>query len=412
MKHINRLISFIVSVLFVLVPKYWDTWISALVGLYSQFVESRPKIKEILLVMNSLLPLLLRLIVVYLIVNWITKLVARVHFKHSLSIVLCKMLPTMKDRVWRFTRFGENRTIDSFIQSPMEYVNEIVKGNQVPQFNPDDTYQDVLYDDNKPDDKRIKYIVAITAENPNMFLDPTIGFYMSNCYAASLIRHTNDFIKTKSKPNSIPQLRIRDLDDLESVIVENRKKIIEKLKEGSDLEKYEFVRVFMYDENQKKCCDNAIFPSLKASQDLFRTVSFYIQKEEIEKNLKSKKIDAGSDKNNWEKLKRINNKLWSLFDDDCKTNKGVKKVQKNRIKKIVPEFLFVFYKNEVEIHSYLGGKYCKNRYSKVSDEGESIKELIKLLAEYINSNDDFIKGDLKLGKQENKYNTFIDWEWV
>jgi hypothetical protein len=294
----------------------------------------------------------------------------------------------------------------------MEYVNEIVKGNQVPQFNPDDTYQDVLYDDNKPDDKRIKYIVAITAENPNMFLDPTIGFYMSNCYAASLIRHTNDFLKTKSKPNSIPQLRIKDLDDLEGDIVENRKKIIEKLKEGSELEKYEFVRVFMYDEDQKKCCDNAIFPSLKASQDLFRTISFYIQKEEIEKKLKSEKIDDGSDKNNWEKLKRINNILWSLFDDDCKTNKGVKIVQKNRIKKIVPEFLFVFYKNEVEIHSYLGGKYCKNRYLKESEEGKSIKDLIKILAEYLNSKEDFIKGDLKLGKQENKYNTFIDWEWV
>lgn len=316
----------------------------------------------------------------------------RKHFKYSSNIIKGQMIPAMKYSVLKNEK-EENLVIDSYIQSPIEYADEIVEGNQAPKFDPDDTYQDVLYDN------KIKFILAITSENPNMFLDPTIGFYMSNCYASSLIRHTNDFIKnTKSKPNSIPQLLVKDLEELEEKIKNKRQKVIDELKQSGILKDYEFIRIVMYNERQSECCDNAVFPSLKASQDLFRTLSFYLNKENM------------NNKDKWESLCENNEKLWSLFDRTCNRNPKARAVREKRIADVVPEFLFVFYDKKIGIHTYLGGEYCKRRVDINSDEGNYIIKLIKILAGYVD--EDVDKGQLSLGEDQNEHNTFIDWEWV
>ena len=158
----------------------------------------------------------------------------------------------------------------------------------------------------------------------------------------------------------------------------------------------------MYDEQQSEIYDNAVFPSLKASQDLFRTLSFYLQKEKLIGNLNKK--------GKWEGFREINEKLWGLFDRTCKCNPRAREVRKKRIDNVVPEFLFVFYEEKIGIHTYLGGEYCKRRVDLNSNAGENIFELVKLLASYVDEDGD--NGQLLLGEKQNEHNTYIDWEWV
>ena len=346
---------------------------------------------------------------IYLTTNLINK-----NFQHSNSLIDNKIKPSI-NKLTLYNKATDNQKIDSYIQSPLEYVNEILQGNQVPTFVPDDYYQDAMYKSN------IKYIVAITAENPNLFLDPTIGFYMSNCYAVSLIRHVNDyFMNTPCEPNSIPKLEVVQLNDFEEAIDKRRQEIIDFLKENDEvkLNDFEFIRFFIYDKNQKDSCANAVFPSLKASQDLFRTFSFFIQKEDLVEKLSNEPWEAlevyeklGEEKNKWERLKVINTKIYHLYDNICKGNKIKENVQNERIKNTIPEYLFIFYDNKIEIHSYFGGGYRKIPPVGLNDtHGKIIKELIKMLAEYVDKDES--KGQLNIdGTQINKNNTFINWKW-
>lgn len=380
--------AIVASAIYFFGSPYWGGFLAWVVGIFKIIKEKVP-----MPVWNFIITFIITALLTYL----VEIIVRRRHF-HSLPMVR-DILRAMRNRVRLSNSYSreENKIVDSFVQSPIEYVNEIVEGNQVPKFDPDDTYMDVLYDD------KIKFIVAITAENPNLFLDPTIGFYMSNCYAASLIRHTNDFIKrTKSKPNSIPQLCMKDLEELEKKIKCKRKNIIDELKSSGKLNDFEFIRIFMYDEQQSEIYDNAVFPSLKASQDLFRTLSFYLQKEKLIGNLNKK--------GKWEGFREINEKLWGLFDRTCKCNPRAREVRKKRIDNVVPEFLFVFYEEKIGIHTYLGGEYCKRRVDLNSNAGENIFELVKLLASYVDEDGD--NGQLLLGEKQNEHNTYIDWEWV
>ena len=326
------------------------------------------------------------------------------HFRNSYLIIRWKILRRMGIQVdWPENRYN-NRQIDGFIRSPLEYVSETLRGNQAPSFFPDDDYQDVIFGGTD----EIKYIVAITAENPNLFMDPTIGFYMSNCYAASLIRHVNDFIKeSNNKTDCIPQLCVQDLKTLKKSVNIRRLSIINQLINQRGIDSFEFIRFFIYDEKQERCCDQAIFPSLKASQDLFRTLSFYVQKEKLTKNLKSKTLEEGTE---WDNYHSIIEELWSLYDDACRKDPEAKKVQRRRIKNTIPEFLFVFYQDGVEMHTFLAGHYWELDRM-VGSDAERVYDLIKILAEYVN--EDVKKGQLHLdGLQKNKKNTFINWKWV
>lgn len=336
----------------------------------------------------------------------------RDHFPNSLEIVQDKMIPTMNKKARQTNRIDENNKIDSYIQSPIEYANEIVYGNQVPEFKPDALYHDVLFD------KKIKYIVAITAENPNMFMDPTIGFYMSNCYAISIMRHMNDYIQKnyKSNPNKIPEICVKNFNDLDDDVKMMEKKIIQKLKRGTKLKDYEFIRIFMYDKIQEKSFDKTIFPSLKASQDLFRTPSFYIKRDNLEDDLKHGELeDDKHQKYTIEQFHNYNKELWGYFKVYCKKNHNARKILSERIDKTIPEFLFVFYDRKIVIHTYLGGEHFDVEAEMKSDKEKNIKELIKILAAYIDKDVDKKDDKRQLyidPKLRNRTNTFIDCIYV
>ena len=395
-----------------------------IVKIEKDIVTSNP---GFLSVITSFITSIITFIIIFILMNALR----RCHFKHSLRNA-CYMRRAMRMRVGIMNRYSreENKLIDNYIQSPIEYAKEIVKGNQVPKFDPDASYQDILYDD------KIKFILVITAENPNMFLDPTIGFYMSNCYAASLIRHVNDFIKrSDSNNNGVFQLSVqnRDNDELNSEINKNIDNVINSLKDNGELTDFEFVRIFIYDKKQRENYDNAVFPSMKASQDLFRTLSFYIQKEKLTDNHNKRNIkkrictihqklkgltemrlsnNAKKKKNDsqWEQLVSINRKLWGLFDRTCNRNPRARDARNKRIDNVIPEFIFVFYKNAIGIHTYLGGEYCQLRVEKETEAANNIIELIKILANHIQRDQD--KCQLSLGEDRNDVNAYINWGWV
>ena len=267
--------------------------------------------------------------------------------------------------------------------------------------------------------------MAICRQNISSF------FYMSNCYAASLVRHVNDYLKTFDyQSDSVPQLFVQDKSILEADINKDRLDVIEKLVEKSGTNGFEFIRFFIYDKNQKLSCDNAIFPSLKASQDLFRTFSYYIQKELLKESLENhviddnlesqtvkkntqdypKRIVLGGDKykNKWQKYEAINKALWRLYDHNCVKLEDAKEVQKRRIKDTIPEFLFVFYEDGVEVHSYLAGHYWR-KPKMVEGDADLIRELISFLATYVKEDDK--NGQLEMeDSQINKKKTFITWK--
>ena len=316
------------------------------------------------------------------------KVLVRKHFKHSYGLVKNEMIPKMEKMVERNT-ITENNKMDRFIQSPIEYVNETVKGNQVPEFAADYTYQDVLF---KPD---IDYIVAITAENPNLWMDPTLCFYMANCYAVSLMRHAN-----KNAITGKTKVVVRNYEDLKRKYLEERKKVLQSLSKKRKLNDFQFVRFFLYDENQRDCCKSAVLPSLKASQDLFRTLSFYILKENIQTE------------HYWNSFKEKVNSIWDLFGDENKSD-----VLKRRKEKTIPEFLVLFFSDgHIEIHTYLDGYHIKKDTNLSSDSYvgnknlknfKAIKDLISYMAKYEIDNGDDLK-DLD-EKKKNYRNTFIDW---
>ena len=355
------------------------------------------------------------------------RLVVLDHFRKSYCLVRSRILKSMIDKVELLKNRDNNRRIDSFIQSPLEYVEETLQGNQAPFFEPDERYQEVLFGGRD----EIKYIIAITSENPNLFLDPTIGFYMSNCYAASLVRHVNDYLKTFDyQSNEKPQLCVQDLDTLEDEVNSKRKQVIQRLIDKQGTDGYEFIRFFIYDKNQEQSCNNAIFPSLKASQDLFRTLSYYLPKDSLKGYLQNTTIEGGQEskdvegkqangenqivlkgkkyKNKWEQFCNINEALWHLYDKGCKDKRDAKEVQKRRIDGTIPEFLFVFYNRGIEIHTYLAGHYWKLSRMKNKD-AEIIKDLVSLLAEFVSKDKTYCQLVLE-GNQINKRKTFINWK--
>lgn len=409
-------IIYTIDVIFILISSLaiFFSWIDVInFFIYlSKLNESYPKLSGfVFLILTNLLPLFFT--------EWISnktektkmkkkaeeeKAEMRRHFPHSLEIVQKHIIPTIKHKVAQTNDYNDNNAIDNFIQSPLEYVNETLRGNKLPEFDPNDTYQDAIFED------EIKYIVAITAENPNLFLNPSIGFYMSNCYAVSIIRHLQDFIKkTKHTQNSKFQLDVKDIKAYNNVIKPQIRQVINTLKdEKKRLETFEFIRFFIFDEHQNECCKDAIFPSLKASQDLFRTISFYIQKKELEESL-------GNNDNKWEEFREISNALWDLIGTKCKNNPCAMENLERRKVNVIPEFLLVFYDNKIAIHTYLGGKH----YSWDSKEDlrpeekdkaeEKIRLFTKLLADYVSKGQN---GQLKIDQGKiNQNHTFIDWKW-
>ena len=104
------------------------------------------------------------------------------HYPKSFNVVKNYILPAFIDRSKSNSYISENNNLDKIIKSPIDYTKETLSGNEAPIFRPNESYLEEIFDDD------ITHIVAITSENPNMWLDPTLSFYLVNCCAVSLIR--------------------------------------------------------------------------------------------------------------------------------------------------------------------------------------------------------------------------------
>jgi len=276
-----------------------------------------------------------------------------------------------------------HKEIDKTIKSPLEYTYETLRGNQAPVFEPNKKYLDDIYEN-------VLYIVAITAENPNLWLDPTLCFYMTNCCAVSLMYQANKHIGKK--------IEIKDFGNNYSDFVQNESNsILEKLKNKEDLDK-EFVRFLIFTEKQKECLQDTVFPSLKASQDLFRIKSFFIQKDNIKNKL------AKKDYLSYKKCVEI---IWEEINKENPTSSPqFAKILNNRKNGVIPEFLILFKGNEeIMVHTYINGSPY---YAKLNSENKDIvKELIAYLAKYRlkNRRCDWIPSGEKL----NTTKSYIEW---
>lgn len=271
------------------------------------------------------------------------------HFPLSYKIVTQQIIEIYSKKAILKDYQSTNNSIDKIIKSPLEYAAETLKGNLAPQFRPNDRYLEEIYDD------KVKLVIAVTAENPNLWLDPTLCFYLINCCAVSLL---------KSKPNGALNLITRDFINS----LNYQRKITEQLDTlnkltrlawdwRNDFKDFDFFRFFIYDREQKECLEKTVFPSLKASHDLFNIKSYFNQKEQIEESL------------------RNNNKLpdfyahieflWNEMDTKNKSSVSdyiaFKKIINKRKDDHSPEFLFLFKSHDanirsVTVHTFVDGK--------------------------------------------------------
>lgn len=386
--------------------------IKGLVLATNEFVVSR-KEKILTTIIIATIFACISYLIASMIKKWIDKAVKRRkvkdHFRCSFAIVKKEMLPSLDKMVSTNTKEINNK-IDKFIQSPLEYVNETVKGNSVPDFKPDDPSQEIIFK------AGIRYIVAITAENPNLWMDPTVCFYMANCYAVSLINQTNEVIDKAHNTNKrIKRMIVKDREEIANTMETKREEIIKKLSSKAAINTFEFIRFFMFTNEQKESCENVVFPSLKAAQDLFRTHSFYINKDNMKYNMGG----------NWGDFSEVVRRLWSLFDE-TPVNNGRKAVLDIRKKEVIPEFLLLYFDEKIEIQSYLNGIPVKKEIKKNTkykawikkdcDYGdiiimEDISKLVSSIAYYVKDKE--YQDDTAFMNNEilvNNYNAFIDWE--
>lgn len=318
------------------------------------------------------------------------------HFHRSYKIINNNIIPAMSKNAKDISQFvlDQHNLTDKVLSSPLEYISETLKGNQAPKFKADDSYMNDMFRD------EIKYIVAITAEDPNLWLNPTLCFYMTNCYAVSIMKHANKNVGKK--------MVIRDFQNPneKKVFNQRKKEILNKLKDN-DFHKngFEFVRFFLYTNKQKESCENTVFPSLKASQDLFNTYSFFIQKDKGH-------LDNAKDINNYKSCVKS---IWTLFNNEDVINKKQYKYRiETRIEDVSPEFLFLFKEDNIVIYTYINGEAYLRTESYSSSK--AIK-LINYLANYLleknkaSSTDEVIDDWSLEGGQDrvNNIASYLDW---
>jgi len=280
--------------------------------------------------------------------------------------------------------------IDKIIESPLRYVNQTLNGNEAPKFNADDSYMNAIFD------KDVKYIVAITAEDPNLWLDPTLCFYMTNCYAVSVMRQAN------KENNQNKKMVVRDFSEEQSLNVFNKKRkdVLDDLSStGTNFfdNGFEFVRFFLYNKEQKECCENTVFPSLKAAQDLFNTQSYFIQK------------DAESFNSYIQQNYSYNSlvqSIWTLFKKHNFAKEYNSRIE-SRIASNSPEFLVLFKKSKIIIYTYINGEafFEEEKYN-----DSNVTKLIQHLATYIKNNNYHDDWECPEEKMINNKASFLDWE--
>jgi hypothetical protein len=262
-------------------------------------------------------------------------------------------------------------SIDRITQSPLEYAAQILKGNSAPCFNPEHPGFNEMYND------EVNLIVAVTAENPNLWLDPTICFYLMNCCAVSLL-------KKKGSHTNLGMGHFTDTFQYETHIQEQLNALKPFTKQTWDWEKgfanFDFFRFFLYDGKQRESLVDTVFPSLKASHDLFQMKSYFNQKEDIKNKLP---------KNTLSDYHAHIDFLWDEIIHNNRVDDFKTKLIDNRKKEHLPEFLFLFKTNpcknihSVTVHTFVEGYPCSVEYreSKESNSGyQRIQSLISYIA--------------------------------
>ena len=360
------------------------------------FLADKKEPKEIALILSTYL--LLFFLIDYIEnqskIYWIKKY----HYPKSFEIVLNNILPTYRENSKGFGNHSieHNNIVDRIIKSPIDYTNETLSGNQAPVFKPNETYLEDIYNDD------LSHIVAITAENPNLWIDPTLSFFMINCCAVTLINKFNSNI-TEAKKFKMNHL----IDDksYSDYVKKDTDDVLRNLNERLDLSEFEFVRFILFSEEQKDCLKHTVFPSLKATQDLFRIKSFFLQNDKIKENLKSE----------YDVYTGFINALWDRIIEHHKfeDSKILEIINRRKIKHI-PEFLILFKKNkQVIIHTYINGKPYQtplNNHSKgVNSDYSAATNLIAYLANCRLQKETCDWFPTTTEKTLNSKNTFIDW---
>jgi hypothetical protein len=334
------------------------------------------------IIINTI-PLEWKLIIIAILSIFFTYLIDKIrhhfrtkkHFHYSHPIVTKRIIEIYSGKSKLNNYLGTNKDIDRVIKSPLEYVAETLGGNLAPYFKPDHhAFNEIYYDE-------IKLIVAVTAENPNLWLDPTICFHLINCCAVSLL---------KKKGNGTRDLEIRSFRD--SLIY--RDYIQEQLNTldclttqtwnwGNDLANFDFFRFFLYDEQQRACLVNTVFPSLKASHDLFQMKSYFNPTSAIRQRL-----------NTMNKLNDFDAHINFLWDEISMQNLSddFQKIINKRKNEHMPEFLFLFKSTEnsdihsVTVHTFVDGipYSVEYRESDIGNNGyQKVQELITYIAQSV-----------------------------
>ncbi|GHT08469.1 hypothetical protein FACS189426_04170 [Bacteroidia bacterium] len=322
------------------------------------------------------------------------------HYPESSNIIKKEFLKSFSKKTVLPDYKPQNNEIDKIIKSPLDYALQTLDGNSFPRFNPDyKTFNDIYK-------KEVKLIVAITAENPNLWLDPTSCFYLINCYVAFFIRMQQQNIGNRMEMENFNELTDEKHKEFRTRHEQSLEKLIKQEWSFADSD-FDFFRFFLYDKDQKDCLEKTAFPSLKASHDLFDIKSFFTEIDDIETELKKGEnylpdyyahIDFL-----WEEIRK---------KKPDPSNSPFNRVIDGRKKKHLPEFLALFKKendkNKVTIHTFVNGNPYEIEFTEDLHNpcGYTIvKSLISYLADSVkkapryNHTDEFL----------NKENSYIKW---
>ena len=292
------------------------------------------------------------------------------YFHHSYEIVENQI----SDIFSKEADVNKYREIDRIIFPSIKYANEILNGNRVPWFKPNDVYLKDIYKND------VKLIIAITAEDPCLWIDPTICYYLINCCAVSLLKNKDN--------NGEKKLTIKDFEDdskYKKEVIDVPLESLDKLTKRpwdwtKNLVDIDFFRFFLIEKKQEECFKDSVYPWLKATHDLFKMKSYFNQKDHIKDNLTRIEFDNFN--------KHID-ELWdaiSISKPEHKDNDSFKSVIKKRKDAHLPEFLFLFEtphdkNHSVIVYTYVGGEACSVKYIENVDEGyNNVQTLVSYIA--------------------------------
>ncbi|GHT08472.1 hypothetical protein FACS189426_04180 [Bacteroidia bacterium] len=276
----------------------------------------------------------------------------------------------------------KNKKIDEIIKSPFKYALEILEGNSFPEFNPNYRGFNEIYENN------VKLIVAVTAE-PNLWLDPTQCFYMMNCCVVTL--------KRKQRPSQTMAMKSFENAKGFKSLMDIQKQSLTKLENWTtaSLNEFDFFRFFIYKQDDETSLKHLIFPSLKASHDLFGIKSFFTKNETIKNYLGTTEYDQYCENINliWEDIKNLND------------SPAFRNIIDIRMSDHTPEFLVLFKVGRVIIHTFVEGTPYRRQYFDDDPLYSTIRALISTISRVVRNSAQYIPPQNHL----NTKNSYIEW---